>query len=596
MLRRPNRRPDPGTGAGEWVWLLLAVVLVAVLVLVWGAARLTGAPVGNNPPAALVNIVTGTVAWPPAATWVLAAFLVALATAGGGLTWWWAVSGRDRTWIDPKAASMATGRELRSLYAKAAQAEAVALRAEKAGDGVPLAVSVRTGQMLHASWQYVQLWIMGPRAGKTSCVVVPQVCETQGPVFATSNKRDLVDLTRWTRSSLGRLWIFDPQRVVSAQAPAWWWNPLSYATDIAKATSLASLFSASVGAGDKGDAYFEPEGEALLAQVLLAASVAGETLHAVYDWLNDPDSSAAADALAAAGEQEVATAVAGTSRLPEEQRAGVFGTARKMCRFLTDRHILTWVCPTGPGDTRPQFDPDAFAASTETVYAISKEGAGTARALTAALTVAVAEAAERRAEASPMGRLSPPLLLALDEVANIVRWPQLPDLLSHYGSKGIVVSAFLQSYSQGVEVWGASGMKKVWSACNVRGVGAGIAETDFLKDVSALIGDHDVRTTSLSVGGGSGSRSRQFSNRREPILEVADLTALPTHQGAVSARAVVFVSGIPAVLVRLRHWSARPYAEQVRAGQSGAPPAPRTRSPLHPPIPETAHSKEEVGA
>jgi len=336
---------------------------------------------------------------------------------------------------------------------------------------------------------------------------------------------------------------------------------------------MASLFSAAVGAGDKGDAYFEPEGEALLAQYLLAAAVAGETLNTVYAWLNDPDNSAPVTALTAAGETEVALAVRGTSRLPTDQRGGVYGTSRKMCRFLTDRHILSWVCPTGPDDTRPQLNPDEFVTSTETVYAISKEGAGTTRALTAALTVAVAEAAERRAEASPLGRLSPPLLMCLDEVANIVRWPQLPDLLSHYGSKGIVVSAFLQSYSQGARVWGREGMDALWSACNVRGIGKGIAETDFLKTVSLLVGDHDVASTSVSVGGHGGARSRQLSNRREPILEVADLAAIP------QARAVVLISGIAASLVRLRHWSARPYANLVRAGQDGTLPP---RNPLLP--------------
>jgi len=101
----------------------------------------------------------------------------------------------------------------------------------------------------------------------------------------------------------------------------------------------------------------------------------------------------------------------------------------------------------------------------------------------------------------------------------------------------------------------------------------GNRRTDFLKTVSLLVGDHDVASSSVSVGGHGGSRSRQLSNRREPILEVADLAAIP------HARAVVLVSGIAASLVRLRHWSARPYADLVRAGQDGTVPA---RNPLLP--------------
>ena len=77
-------------------------------------------------------------------------------------------------------------------------------------------------------------------------------------------------------------------------------------------------------------------------------------MHTVYAWLNDPDNSTPVTALTAAGETEVALAVRGTARLPTDQRGGVYGTSRKMCRFLTNRHILSWVCPTGPEDTRPQ--------------------------------------------------------------------------------------------------------------------------------------------------------------------------------------------------------------------------------------------------
>jgi len=192
--RRPNRRPDPGSGAGEWVFLLAVFALVAV-VAVWGAARIVGgAAVGNNPPGAVVRLVTGKLAWPTSATGVLVVFGVVLALVGASAGRWWVVASRSRHWIDAKATSMATATELRVLTARPAAEAAVSMRAEKAGPGVPLAESVRTGQMLAAPWNFVQLWIMGPQSGKTSCVVVPQVCETKGPVFGTSNKRDLVDL------------------------------------------------------------------------------------------------------------------------------------------------------------------------------------------------------------------------------------------------------------------------------------------------------------------------------------------------------------------------------------------------------------------
>jgi len=221
--RRPNRRADPGSGAGEWAFLLAVFALVAVVVSVWGAARIAGGErVGNNPPGVVVRLVTGKLGWPTSATWVLIVFGVVLALVAAAAGRWWVVSSRSRHWIDTKATSMATATELRVLTARPAAEAAVSMRAEKAGPGVPLAESVRTGQMLAAPWNFVQLWIMGPQSGKTSCVVVPQVCETKGPVFGTSNKRDLVDLTRGVRGRSGRrLWIFDPQKVVAQDPPTW---------------------------------------------------------------------------------------------------------------------------------------------------------------------------------------------------------------------------------------------------------------------------------------------------------------------------------------------------------------------------------------
>ncbi len=50
---------------------------------------------------------------------------------------------------------------------------------------------------------------------------------------------------------------------------------------------------------------------------------------------------------------------------------------------------------------RLQFNPDEFVRGTDTLYSLSKEGAGTAGPLVTALTVATVEAAERLAKTQP---------------------------------------------------------------------------------------------------------------------------------------------------------------------------------------------------
>ena len=87
----------------------------------------------------------------------------------------------------------------------------------------------------------------------------------------------------------------------------------------------------------------------------------------------------------------------------------------------------------------------------------------------------------------------------LDEAANICRWAQLPGLYTHYGSRGIPLLTLLQGWSQGVEVWGAAGMAKLWSAANVKLFGGGVDEEPFLAQLEKLIGDYNRMTASPTV-------------------------------------------------------------------------------------------------
>lgn len=201
----------------------------------------------------------------------------------------------------------------------------------------------------------------------------------------------------------------------------------------------------------------------------------------------------------------------------------------------------------------------SVSARSDTIYLVSREGGGSARAITAALVMAILTAAEKKAGRKQRGRLSPPLMAVLDEAANVVRWRELPDLYSHYGSRGIVVSTFFQSFTQGVEAFGKEGMRKLWSASNVRVAGAGLSEDEFLPFISNLVGERDVvKRTSMQQKMGQQSST---SIQREKIMDQADVAALPT------GRAILSSSGHPAALLALEHYSEKPYAAAVQQSQ-----------------------------
>jgi hypothetical protein len=135
--------------------------------------------------------------------------------------------------------------------------------------------------------------------------------------------------------------------------------------------------------------------------------------------------------------------------------------------------------------------------------------------LGAGLTDQVLRAAVRAAEMRG-GRLDPPLLCVLDEAANICKISDLPQLYSHFGSRGILPISILQSYPQGARVWGEQGMAALWSAATIKVIGAGIDDAKLADDLSRLVGEHDVPV---------GSRTP----RRVRHLQLANLHPTPPH-------------------------------------------------------------------
>ncbi|MFD0856322.1 TraG/TraD/VirD4 family protein, partial [Actinomadura adrarensis] len=151
--------------------------------------------------------------------------------------------------------------------------------------------------------------------------------------------------------------------------------------------------------------------------------------------------------------------------------------------------------------------------------------------------------------------LDPPLVVALDEAANICRIADLPQLYSHLGSRGIVPVTILQSYEQGVTVWGEPGMAALWGAATRKLIGAGIDSPRLVRDLSTLVGQHDVPVRSLTYG--DGRTTEQISLRRQEILEASAIRALPP------GTALLLATGTKPALIRLRPWYHGPYADRI---------------------------------
>ena len=534
-------------------------------------SRLTGDPLvlpTNNPVVLPIHVIKGEVAFSPAALascGALVLLLLVLAITVMVLVLRRRKANRD---VDRAAHHMASGKELARLSRPHVTREAKRLGV-RGSVGVFLGHSVAGRRELLADYESTEVNIWGPRTGKTTSRAVPVILEATGAVLATSNRRDLADAVRDPREALGRVWVFDPQQIIG-EPPAWWWNPLSYVTSgpagpEVKAQQLAGIFAAAALPPEaREDAFFDPEGTELVGHFLHAAAEAKLPISQVYLWVTEPSNGDPARILDDAGYPLSAAAVRSVINAPPKQSQGVYGAAKRRVSFLTNVGALEWIT-AGSRPGREEFDHAIFADTSDTLLLVSREGRGSLAALTTALTAAVCEAAEHRASRSPGGRLASPMTVVLDEVANVCRWPELPNLYSHFGGRGIYLLAILQSWSQGVEVWGPRGMAKLWSAASVRIYGGGASEVDFLRELSTLIGHYRSRTSSATTS--RSGRSVNHSETSEEVLDVSDLGAL--RRG----RVIVFPSGVRPVLVEPRPWYSTAYADSVRASIRAHDPA-----------------------
>ena len=421
-------------------------------------------------------------------------------------------------------------------------------------------------QHLRASWEDVVLAVMAPRAGKTTSLAVPAILRAPGAVVATSNKADLWTATAALREQRTgeRVWVFDPQQITYALR-TWWWNPLRAVTTVEEAHRLAGHFVQEIrGTGRQtGSDFWTAAAHDLLTSLFLAAAVSGRDLVDVYEWLNDPVITTPVGLLRAAGHHPAAASLLGRMHGAPETRDGVYETARTAAQCLRDPQIMAWVTPPARrGETGlDELDAAAVPTSRQTVYLLSKDGAGAAAPLVAALTDRILRDATRAAERAG-GRLDPPMVVVLDEAANVCRIADLPDLYSHLGSRGIVPVTILQSYKQGVRVWGDVGMDTLWSAATVKLIGPGLDDARLAEDLSRLIGEHDVPVRTLSYGDHRTSES--VTVRRQRVLGPEHVRALPR------GTALLLATGCKAALIDLEPWYSGPDADAISAAHAAA--------------------------
>jgi type IV secretion system protein VirD4 len=595
------RRPE---GADLLVWALLAAIAVLPM-LVWLTAQASalvtghlGANVGfddaarglprlvarpGDPAAALgSDAVPG-----PVVYWTAAVAELAAIVAAGIRLAVMLVRRRPRP-------GMATRRELRELGAKAIGARAAVLRpdvpASSGRDSRVAAAGLRlgrhhpTGGDLWGTVEDSYLVIAPPRTGKTAYVVIPTVMDHQGPAVVTSTRREAIDVTVAARRRQGPVWVFDADLASTAALPAGAhparWSPVSGAEDpqtaMMRARSLAR--AAGAGVGVTNGEFWATHAQTVMQCYLHAAAVAGKSIGDVRRWAFEPENREAVTILRSSPSAAAwAGELGALARVADRQRDGVWGVAQHSLAALAEPRLLER-CNPNPDEG---FDPAELLVNGGTLYIVGRAATQDVVApLVAALVEAVVDAARQRAGERRGGRLTPPLLVALDEAANIAPLPGLPTLVADGGGSGITTMVVLQSRARAREKWGENAADAIVAACTHRLILGGGGELSELEDLSRLVGERDdeVRSQTWQPWGSGHGTSTSTALRRVPIITPADLQALPKGRGVLCSP-----STRPAEIT-LTPWWERPDAPDLDAR---ADPPPGDAEPA------LAHSEDE---
>jgi type IV secretion system protein VirD4 len=403
------------------------------------------------------------------------------------------------------------------------------------------------------------LLIMAPPRTYKTAFLADVILRYPGPVIATTTKADLHALTSAVRAQYGPVHVFNPQHIGGVPS-TFRWSPVEGCQDPATAIRRADSFAFAVSQkGVEDGTFWSAKASDYLRGYFHAAALAGLNLWDVTAWVSGADPDTPQRILAAAGAHQWALTLAELQSEAHKTAATVRMVMSRALSFMADPDLAASVLP-GPGE---RFDIPAFLRGAGTVHLIAEAVSEEAPVapLFAAMATEIHYTAAQMGQASPGGRLDPPLLMGLDEVTQICPVP-LPSWLSDSGGKGIQVTAVVHGEAQLAERWGDHGRQVVLDTSSVKAFLPGITDVTTLDAAAKLCGQASWKI-----------RGQDFATRHD-VATPDMIRQLP------AGFALVIRGGCAPVIARLpRAWRNPAYRRARRRTPAPAEPAQAWASP-----------------
>lgn len=529
---------------------LLGIVGVTGFVF-WGTGAVSARLVGHTTvsgPGIVPKVLAGTISHPmdPAAAWpapdnqavpgpflwwfVFILFAAAIATVGvygyrlfndgvGGL------SGGKKNSLGGKGTQWAKKGDMKSLI----------VRGPEPGR---LILGTVNGSLV-ATEQRHSVIVLGPtQSGKTTGLAVPSILEWRGPCIATSVKNDLAQDTIGWRERQGSVWVYDPTATSGLELSTW--SPLDGAREWSGAKKIASWLTSASKSGGKGglsdgDFWYSAAGK-LLAPHLFAAAANGYTMADVVRWIDTQEEFEVRSLLQATGVEEAITAAEASWQREDRAKSSIYTTAEVVIEAYSEPTILE-SAKTSDIRTSRFFD---GGHHTLYVCAPSHEQDRLRPVFTTLLKQFI------RAAYDFGKRLDPPLLIVLDEAANIAPLDDLDAIASTCSGLGIQLLTVWQDLSQ-INARYGDRANTVVNNHRAKIVLSGISDPTTLDYVSRLVGSEEIRSESSTIDG-QGSKSKTISTQDKNLAPSDVVRRIKPNEGLL-----VYGALLPARL-KLRPW------------------------------------------
>ncbi|MFD4322255.1 type IV secretory system conjugative DNA transfer family protein [Streptomyces sp. NPDC058548] len=410
-----------------------------------------------------------------------------------------------------------------------------------------------TGKILAAE-PNISATVFGvPGSTKTTGLVLGNAAEWRGPLIVTTVKAADLDVIYESRRHLGPVYVIAPAGIPGRKTARW--SPVDYAKDPKSADRMAEwLANASTSGHDKRAAPWIDQARGILKGLLLAANITGGGIDSFREWLALGKD--AVEHVRAVLEPRYPEVALDYSRpwvtLHDDGIGSIQFTLNVIASVYRDEEVRATAAGT-------DFTVEHLLDENATVCLVAAPSDAERYApLLTAIIASIIHGAEERYLQTGVA-LSPGLGVLVDEAGNMLRYPQLPGVLTTGRGMGITVLTVWHDLSQLRARFGHDAANTILSASGLRMLLPGCGDPETLRHFSGIYGRTYVERTTKSTGRGQNSSSTtQVETDLAPVHELMQLPRLT---------AIAQYSNLPPVKVRMRltwrdedlvKWLARP--------------------------------------